>query len=476
MGAIGDYVHRTALGYRELGTGKDSPGSFYSYGVQTQYVLSKARKLKVGTKKMRKDLEKLITGMIKPVKKNQDASNRIKQRVEELMVEEFGSTLQNIDFNTLSISQKPGTGGVSKSFINRDAREVIKAKEIVDKLYLTIANKLQKGEVEGKILTEVTALQNEYKKVLDKYVRQLGDTTINDQVLKEIIKFSSQEHKDLINLRNRLTELVQAYAALPAINLQKGQLFEHFLYEIPEVAETVAGKALTKGIIKGMDREFVKFDGNAFDQDLVVKSNLKFLNGNVNIESHRTAQGKVDVQLMWGDQPLNISAKNYNLQNRWVHILSGSSLMYMLQTENSKNEFVNHLLNLNATHSDNDRFLSGQREQILNELKLTLFYKALSGDNTGRQVANLFIINDSSSGEVKVFSIAQLVENLSTRFNLFSVTANGKNIIQMSRFQNRSIDNTDMTPIENSQIRISNLLNQIHSYKINAAIQSAVFK
>jgi len=63
-------------------------------------------------------------------------------------------------------------------------------------------------------------------------------------------------------------------------------------------------------------------------------------------------QDKLDVAFEWKGDLLNISAKNYSLANSdaMIHLLSGSSLLYLISNENP--DFVNHWLNLIAANYD----------------------------------------------------------------------------------------------------------------------------
>lgn len=139
---------------------------------------------------------------------------------------------------------------------------------------------------------------------------------------------------------------------------------------------------------------------------------------------------------------MGISAKNYNLDRYYVHVLSGSSLLYMLQDLDS--DFVNHFLNLYAAHGkregqknvgiDNAQ-LAAMKSSILPEIKLILLYKGLTGDTNGRSSANLFIINDSSKGKVKVLDMYKIISKVEAQA-IKGIKLNDKTLNEKIKFRN----------------------------------------
>lgn len=114
----------------------------------------------------------------------------------------------------------------------------------------------------------------------------------------------------------------------------------------------------------------------------------------------------------------------------------------MLQDVDS--DFVNHFLNLYAAHgklerqksvnADNAK-LTAMKSGILPEIKLILLYKGLTGDTNKRSSANLFIINDSSKGKVKVFDMYKLISQIGTQA-IKGIKLNDKTLNEKIKFKN----------------------------------------
>lgn len=121
-----------------------------------------------------------------------------------------------------------------------------------------------------------------------------------------------------------------------------------------------------------------------------------------------------------------ISAKNVSLDSYYIHILDGSPLLYMLQDVDS--EYVNHFLNIFASHkghSSKSATVASYRTAMLQDIKLVLMYKAITGDVAGRKTANLFIVNDNRTGSVKVYAIDDLIDKIEQQ-PIDGIQLNGK--------------------------------------------------
>ena len=140
----------------------------------------------------------------------------------------------------------------------------------------------------------------------------------------------------------------------------------------------------------------------------------KFENGT--LSTTRKSQGKIDVLLKWQGRDLKISAKNVNLQACYIHILSGSPFLYMIQDLNG--DFVNHFINVYSIQQKRGSLaakFAKQRKDSMDAMKFILMYKALTGDNYNRNAANVFAINDNSAsgkGSIKVYTMEQLIHKI----------------------------------------------------------------
>lgn len=111
------------------------------------------------------------------------------------------------------------------------------------------------------------------------------------------------------NMISTINTLLKTYASIPAINLQKGDLFEYLIALAPAVARINAGEALEdmanelESKVSGGNRSRVKinFDKNEFTQSLNLK-NLEMKGyvvseGKQTAYSYGTSQEKIDVNL-----------------------------------------------------------------------------------------------------------------------------------------------------------------------------------
>lgn len=278
------------------------------------------------------------------------------------------------------------------------------------------------------------------------------------------------------NMISTINTLLKTYASIPAINLQKGDLFEYLIALAPAVARINAGEALEdmanelESKVSGGNRSRVKinFDKNEFTQSLNLK-NLEMKGyvvseGKQTAYSYGTSQEKIDVNLEWGGKNLAISAKNVNLKsNRGVHILSGSSLLYLLQDED--NDFVNHYLNIVASHEDGVK-INADITGAHNAIKYTILFKALTGETYLRQGADTFVVNDNTTGKVRVYDMNALIKKASDDLDAYcSITANDKPIESMVINNARKATYSD---------RITSFIGEVHKQKISAALKPSL--
>ena len=231
------------------------------------------------------------------------------------------------------------------------------------------------------------------------------------------------------------------------------------------VAEQLGVEALTK--VVGDDYEEVSFDQSQFSGAFTSTA----LIGNV-LEKTSSSQGKIDVELQWDDKQIGLSAKNIAIDpNKYqIHLVTGSSLLYMIQDRDT--DFVNHFLNLFAKHGRPGAITGAFRtskELMKDEMKLILFFKALTGANYKRKAANLFVVNDSTTGRVYVKSIEGLIDKVAEDINKYvGVTLNGTTF-------NTSIKQFNNPVLEDSKDRISALLMDVHARKVNVSLKPSAF-
>lgn len=457
MGAIGDYVHYSYAGYEAHGTSRN--GTFKAWKSQRQKVLKSASKLSKSSlnKQERQQLEQLLTGMMSTAEPADAITNQARQNVLDKMEQQFNDTLQEIDWSTGDVKMHVDR----ESVIGRakDAKNIDDLIKRVDKLEKIMTQEAQQGIlIEKKAKKQVKEIQKYYHEIANK----IGQYEKSNQLS---VNAYAQIADDLEKQRKALNELIAKYAAYPAVSLQKGTFFERLIEQVPLVAEQLGIEALTK--VVGDDYEEVSFDQSQFSGAFTSTA----LIGNV-LEKTSSSQGKIDVELQWDDKQIGLSAKNIAIDpNKYqIHLVTGSSLLYMIQDRDT--DFVNHFLNLFAKHGRPGAITGAFRtskELMKDEMKLILFFKALTGANYKRKAANLFVVNDSTTGRVYVKSIEGLIDKVAEDINKYvGITLNGNTFnTSIKQFNNPSLDN--------SKDRISALLMDVHARKVNVSLKPSAF-
>ena len=462
MSALGEYIHYTAKGYQNEGITRD--GEFTSWVSQRAAIKNRAAAHKSSlTIEEIKELESVIGGL---KDMNLESSMIAKGRygVEDILNRSFNESTRNIRWDALGMEWEENEkenilGKIHRHYNEQKVLELDyqKAYDKASKLYQIMFQKrfdgsYPKGQVTNdckELIKIIRALKLKIDKNLEKRGFNYSDNKISQKTDYQLVR--------------DINKMIEQYAAYPALNAQQGLAFEAAIAMAPYVAQGMAYEEAAKQIV-GDKKEFVKINSNRFSQS--IKS---YLSPDVFCETN-ASQGKVDVELKWHSKTAKISAKNVNLSNnRWVHIVSGSSLLFLLQDININ--FVNHFLNLIVEHDDAEKdkglgsFIENKKELIMQEVILILFYKALTGDNYGRSSANIFAINDNSNKYgVRVFNmdnIIQKVVNNKGMTSLISIKNNENQKLNMVKLQNKWINND----LDGSQ-RIANILMQLHQQKI----------
>ncbi len=477
MGAIGDYIHLTAEGYRKTGIYRQnrkiqSPSLSASLNAQRSSVLERINSYQNVDDSSLKKLENRINELLDILGNDDNSSEtenwgeQARQYLQKMMEDEF-SQLQNIDWSSGSVSAKANTRGVGlirENYMSyKNWRQVLTSRVAELNGYLTAMEQLT--------IKENGTDPNEFTFALEKVKTLLTDTY--QKTWEKVNNMGMAVNKGTMkNLIKQLNSIIDAYAAMPAIQLQNGTFFERVLQIIPEMGQSLAEKAVDdkiKSYSKGQSQVKVQIDEKYF-QDQSMSIDL----GDIT-QTIRASQNKIDVSFTWEDQQLNISAKNLDLGKgyKFIHTTTGNSLLYMLQDENT--DFVNHYLNIFAAHKDRGGgSLTAARKEVLDTLKLTLAYKGLTGDTYGRgnAMTNVFIVNNYTGGKnhVKVISVANLLKKFADgKSSSLGLRSSPTDI--GAGYKNQAVpDNRDGT------IRIANILRQVHARKIKTSFNSSLLE
>lgn len=242
--------------------------------------------------------------------------------------------------------------------------------------------------------------------------------------------------------------------------------------------------------VKGQDRSkkgllLTNFDTDYVNLDQVVSgtSYIKDKDSD-NYFTVMFTQDKVDIEVEFGGEKILGSVKNYNLANTEfedIHLLSGKSVLALVQ---EYGDFVNHFLNIAAEHEDDEGTEHSKiLDQAIYTMKLTILLKALQGavyakDRSGQAgntaAVDVFIVNDTSVGKYKVYSINEILNAIEEKVKNIKFLKTG-DFDEMSRLSNDPVNLNEGLNMEDARVRISNLLAQLHSMSLQVSIDRQIF-
>lgn len=455
MSAIGDYIHYSKRNYMKEGTSKG--GVFQMWEEQSRRIRERAEAESYADISQ-PDLELLANALEGIMSKGGIAGTpeeTARKEIERVLIEKYKDKLQNINYETGNVTlNKDAETAIGKARSNANVANLYRKAMQIEKIVLEQA---QKGNMEAQLALssakEIASYYNAIAEEINEYKR--------NNKLK--ITYTPEQTAEMSQKRKELNALIAEFAAYPAIELQKGDFFEVAADQLGTVIENVVATE-----IKGSARERVEIEKEFFATQYFTKDF-----GDM-IEKTSLSQGKVDVEITWKGQDninslLRASLKNANLGHYYVRMVSGSSLLFMIQDLDT--DFVNHFLNLMAKHkgtkNDIPKFVK-LKEQMVEEMRLALFYKSLSGDNFQRTAANVFIVNDNRTGKVRAYRIQDLVNKAADNIKLLTgVKLNNKTLNTDITFRN---DWHDGSP----EGRISGLLADVHATKVSASLHTSL--
>lgn len=499
MSAIGDYIHYTASGYEKHGITKDGNFVAYNYAIMKNNIMKRINSSQL-TSKDKEQLQKALNNILSDNDKSGSVESKIRTEIQNILEEQFMETLGKIDWETGNISaasvqtSKEGTKSKITTDANQDSIQLktilsrIRALEGIRDNLGTSAKKTELTQKIQEIYVQLNYILTNGKKIGK--LTELKNTKLEGMTNNKLISINSLgENED--NLITKINTLMKAYAATPAINLQKGTLFEYVIALAPAIARVNAGENLEdvlnelKQSVVGDARSQIEinFDKNDFTKDIDINQ-LSLKNyavsdgiGGRTAIAYNASQEKIDIILSWNGKYIPISAKNIKLNSGYdVHILSGSSLLYLIQDESP--DFVNHYFNIVAEHGSfvngepiNNSDKINQNYQAAHEaMKYILFFKAISGQTYGRQGAEIFLVNDNSQeGGIRILEIADIVQKAVDNLDKFAIiTSNGEAIENISIKNNWSSSGYSE--------RITNFINSVHQQKISASIKASTIR
>lgn len=485
MSAIGEYVHLTARGYNEHGITRDGAKETYNYAAEKKRL---NERMKVSSFNEKEKLEKALKVIFSPEDKSNVSAEKIRNAIEKTLDESFGKSLGEIDWSTGDVQDVNAASRIA----SKNVHQIQSEGEKVSVKVKNMISAIRTLEESAREIKDVTTKEFLWKQITEIY-RQLNkiikecNEDIQERGIITILRAGGGKYKnysidttreDTQNLITTVNELIQTYAKTPAINLQKGTLFEYAIALAPIIASGTAEEEVDKVIeefsknVMGDDRSniVINLENSSPEIDFkkITESRYWIVHpASKTLVSTLPSQHKIDVSLQWEDNnSYAVSAKNVKLsRGSIVHILSGGNFLYLLQDENP--DFINHFLNIVAAHKDG-KIDSSMTLGVFDTMKTILLYKALSGDTFQRQSAELFIVNNNITGEAKIFEVKDLILKAQEDLEKY---ANLK--INDKKIENLKLNNAMAETVSQ---RITNLIAQVHNMKVDAALKSSILK
>lgn len=510
MSAIGDYIHYTSFGYLTAGTSKLEKnmtyrGTNYSEGFKRAKTLQKAKTFNALkevnamklTDKERKKLEIQIEALMQPDKSDYgETANQLWEILRNDFNNQFSEAILEIQRQTANVIKRQG----APSFTARKIGELKKGHEEKRTKVSTILNRLDKF---NKYITElisvgvnpegilITNLIDKLDKIYEEIskIHQIGAEGQNSgyAALQAKLKNLStplltwEQSKNVVTAINELISAINMSA-----NLAKGTLFEKMVAIAPLVGTNYAKKHLKNAFlsVKGNEKTSVIFDehdfGQMVDLERVLGKGYDRINDNLWAATN-ASQDKVDVTLNWSHgRKLNVSAKNVTFDSSKggsiIHLVSKASFLALMTV--MQPDFVNHYLNLISVHYRNvykengyttnrDLLINGvpelQQARLL--MQRSLLVSAFAGYKNGADKANVFIVNDNSTGKVRIYNIGDLIQKISDSMINSVVSINPE--LEMIYLTRNTFN------INGAGGRISNLLNEVHQQKISVSLKKS---
>ena len=450
---------------------------------------------------------------------NNKTGANISKAIMEFVEKSIHATISSIDWSTgkatIKKNSQKGIGKIDSSAQWSEAKRAQHALDRFSKLYQQTMQTTEGGALTLKTLRDIVREARKVREDLTDVAKislerlDALDLRYGQHDMKAMGRAIEMLNKNEYNSRDKNLQLlirtindsIRLLAPIHAYQLAQGNLFEAMLSALNYTREgyvNKVGQELSQMVLAGVaggDRATVAYRTTRFNPDIVNNKNIpnKLFSrsiGDFSLTANASpTQGKVDVIIQANSNSnigntidLRISAKNVDLKlsHGWIHVVSGTSLLALLESESD--DYVNHYINIFAEHKDTaDAQLNKIRQAYTKLTNFLIAMKALTGEVTristnGTLVddsANVFIVNDSSTGNFHIYSMSSIKAKLMEKYirSSDSALSGGKNVISVkysqSRFKNNYVNGD---PESAKWIRVSNVLSDVHATKVSASI------
>lgn len=509
MSAIGDYIHYSRSGYEQFGTrtGKKRKGkdNWKGKGVGYKFNRPEIPRYDGIPEADIQQLRNLLRAMYGGKEgRSKVGENNLADQIDNAILTQLSSAFREItawgDVRTISsaaaVRRAETQLPLSTNYVSLNA--YIKN---LDRL-IDFTNKMRGGVIKlgtGKNQVKYTVdqirilkgqLETAYEDATRIFLNGEGGSKQNfvvGKVDKQGNIISQETIKTILNPRI-VEQLINAARAAGTLNKDKGLAFEYAVHALGMKMDDAADKEIIDFITSattktaGSDTHKVEFSQDRFSKKAVESKNFdnEFWTSHVN----PNVPNKVDVNVQVKGRPLRANVKNYNLKaSSSVKVLEDMNLLRALE-QSSSDMFINHYLNLVVTSQGKDGNSHGPiepngfKDGARAEAAFSILKIALMGTPQevaqGGSLANLFIVNDNTSADVHIYTIADIYSKCLNNLNAFSVTVGGTNILDYSPIQNWAGKETlSMTM---AYRRIADLIMRLASVTVRVAIKTKVIQ
>ena len=238
---IGEYIHLHSINYRQYGINRRSEGASpaFNFNDYKNIILNRIKNTSDVDSKDLEEIQKYLNQFFKGKGDDidEDTVKLAWEVIKKEMEDEFGSTLGSINEITGDVEKVTTASvknGVSTSLQKIEAQgKTINISTILKRmqaLELSL-NHIDDVKKKAELNKELKSLYQEIKNITGVLVRDLRSRSKASQI-------SIERTERIDNLISKINTLVKTYATTPALNLQKGELFEFLIAMLPGLAKS----------------------------------------------------------------------------------------------------------------------------------------------------------------------------------------------------------------------------------------------
>lgn len=383
------------------------------------------------------------------------------KKLQNISKEELTSILGD-DALSASTLRSSSLGKSGQTYMASFWRQIKNINAAINILSKKISNQAKIGELEQ-------ALASISKQAVSLGWEKSGLQLSDQSLIKDLRKLAREVIKSasLAQFEGELSEAVVAQAS----NSLSGVFQDGYKDILGAVVGSIKGKNIY------IEKSFMK----NLDVGAIVgqKGFQKGMNstGEVIWQTKSDVKGKIDVSIETNEKEINANIKNYRLDSTKpydIKMVSGTNMLYLFQNQA---RFLNHYLN--QTASTSPLGITMQANQIMKQMLLLSSFTGGGArtDITSGKQANVFVINNKSTGTIKVIPIYKLFD---------MIVRNNKKLngIDISLKDGQQWNNTYINAIDYSASatsaaaaqRITTLLQAVRKHKIDVVIKSSYIK